>query len=528
MFVGILILILPTAFAVYFYNVSLEEERSRERLVSVSVTDPEGKAFVYDTDDANTFALLKAITALTEKSDRSVSELESSGKTFSLEYTTTHATYLCKVFVVKGDTGYLSYFSYGDFLYSVDAKNKNSFLSSEFALSVYDASSIPTLSVNGTEMNAITAEWHIKMANGDFAKVEGSSDKTSVDKYTSSSSPVFSNAPDSYTVTVTGENGNELFKGDSYAFAAFEFTRSKRAEVKIEAVWYQTPNGEYYGNAVYVFDTYFEAAPEFHLSSYDAFPGSALLLSCINFPEDVSVSATISPSLCNVDLYRDGMNLYTFIPISYNAAPGTYTLTVTYRNENKQIPFTVSKKTYSTSNPISQGLISYDKVEQCLSEISVEEYKTLLSDVAKTESGKLYYDGRLEDYQKLFNLYKGFGYTLPFDGSDKITRNDGVYFTARVGSTLTAMGDGVVCAVGESAYLGKYLVIDHGYGLRSWYVTLGTTALAQGAEVKKGDPVGTSGNTGLALSGKLLVMVTVADVPVSPYQFWENDNLFVK
>jgi len=534
--IGIIILAVPGVLSAYFYREAVAEEKARERLLSVTVIAPDSSEYVYlvDSDDKkheSAVSLFRSLSSLSEKSEKTVEELSSSGHAFTLKYATTHGEYHTSVYILKKETGYLAYFDGGNGIYCIEENARNSFLSSEFSLCVYDSSSIPVLRVSGADVGASSADWRVRVTSGAFSQINTSSivpEEYSVDNYSGASSISFTTAPDTYTVRVKNAEGELIFSGDSYAFSEFVIDRSKQIHVEIDAIWYQASDKNYYGNASYSFSTYVLAKPEFYLSANETQPGTALLLSCLNIPEGVDVSAMITPQLCDVTLYRNGSNVYTFIPVSYNAEVGTYNLKITYGEASQNLPFAISKKTYLVSTPFSTSQIATERVESCLSEEAVAEYKALLASVSASDSSTLYYNGMLTDYQKLFSLYKGFGFYLQFEGSTLTTRNDGVYFTAKSGSTLTSMGDGVVCAVGECAYLGKYVAVDHGYGLRSWYVTLGETSVKVSDTVKNGEAIGKSGNTGIALTGRTLVMVTVGATPVSPYAFWETDRKFVE
>lgn len=530
-FIGILLVMIPGVLSAYFYAKDFEAEKSKERLLSVELLAPDEILYTYPADDSPAVSLFKSLGALEEKSDKSSQELESLGKTFTLKYITTNGEYTAKVFVLKKDSSHLAYFAFEEGVYCLDDNARRSFLSFDFSLCIYDVSEIPTIKLGEQSFMPYTAEWKVRMSDGAYSDID-TAELSETDNFASAyagpSSLSFSLQPDAYNVRVKNEAGEEIFSGDSYLFSEFTMNRSADITVTIDAMWYQSSERSYYGSASYSFKAFVTAPPEFHISSTEVQPGATLLLSCVNIPENAEITADIYPALCDVKLYRDGQNMYTFIPISYNATPGNYNLKVTCGAYTENLYFTVSNKTFLISTPFAQSAISADRVSACLNEVALAEYSALLSSIAALESETLYYEGSLADYQKIFTLYKGYGLHLRFEGSTRTARNDGVYFTAKKGSTLTSMGDGKVCAVGECAYLGRYVVVDHGYGLRSWYVTLGEAMCAVGDTVKKGDAVGKSGDTGLALNGRALVMVTVDDVPVSPYQFWEQNLDFVR
>jgi murein DD-endopeptidase MepM/ murein hydrolase activator NlpD len=73
----------------------------------------------------------------------------------------------------------------------------------------------------------------------------------------------------------------------------------------------------------------------------------------------------------------------------------------------------------------------------------------------------------------------------------------GVDFAAPKGTPIYATGDGVVINV-KTIYggYGKYVEIDHGFGFVSRYAHMNDFAVKKGQKVKRGDQIGTVGNTG--------------------------------
>ena len=61
------------------------------------------------------------------------------------------------------------------------------------------------------------------------------------------------------------------------------------------------------------------------------------------------------------------------------------------------------------------------------------------------------------------------------------------------GESVLAMQTGAVALVGESENLGKFVVIDHGCGLRTWYTNLSFTNVEQGDILLAGQSVGKTG-----------------------------------
>ena len=92
-----------------------------------------------------------------------------------------------------------------------------------------------------------------------------------------------------------------------------------------------------------------------------------------------------------------------------------------------------------------------------------------------------------------------------------------------LGAEAPAMNSGKVVYVGACDVLGNFVVVDHGWGLKSWYAHLSEVSVAVGDTVNKGQTLGKVGKTGFINIHRLHVMVTAAGVPVSPYQLQDYE-----
>ncbi|REL33023.1 M23 family peptidase [Rhodohalobacter sp. SW132] len=97
----------------------------------------------------------------------------------------------------------------------------------------------------------------------------------------------------------------------------------------------------------------------------------------------------------------------------------------------------------------------------------------------------------------------------------------GVDFRAEIGTDLFATGDGVVKYASRRGNFGNLLVIDHGFGIETKYAHLSGFAdgIRVGSEVKRGDIVAYSGNTGLTNGPHLHYEVHVNGQPVDPLNY---------
>lgn len=100
----------------------------------------------------------------------------------------------------------------------------------------------------------------------------------------------------------------------------------------------------------------------------------------------------------------------------------------------------------------------------------------------------------------------------------------GIDFSGRVGLGIYATGDGVVIKVekNKSGY-GNNILIDHGYGYKTRYAHLHSFKVKKGQKVKRGQEIGTMGNTGKSTAPHLHYEVIKNNKTVNPINFFYND-----
>lgn len=104
----------------------------------------------------------------------------------------------------------------------------------------------------------------------------------------------------------------------------------------------------------------------------------------------------------------------------------------------------------------------------------------------------------------------------------------GIDFSAPVGTPVHATADGVVESVTRTARgLGNRILIDHGHGYKTLYACMDEMKVRRGQEVKRGELIGTVGDTGLSAAPHLHYEVHLDGEPVNPvnYFFLELDPL---
>jgi murein DD-endopeptidase MepM/ murein hydrolase activator NlpD len=108
----------------------------------------------------------------------------------------------------------------------------------------------------------------------------------------------------------------------------------------------------------------------------------------------------------------------------------------------------------------------------------------------------------------------------------------GVDLASLANSPVQAANNGKVIFAERNGIYGLAVVIDHGQGLSSLYGHLSTISVESGQEVKKGDSIGHTGQTGLAGGDHLHFAIMVSGIPADPIEWWDShwidDNITKK
>jgi murein DD-endopeptidase MepM/ murein hydrolase activator NlpD len=102
--------------------------------------------------------------------------------------------------------------------------------------------------------------------------------------------------------------------------------------------------------------------------------------------------------------------------------------------------------------------------------------------------------------------------------------HEGMDFTAPTGTDIYSTGDGVVEEAESSLRgYGNKIIINHGFGYRTLYGHMNSFKVKVGQKVKRGDVIGTVGNTGLSTAPHCHYEVSINGTKVNPINYYFND-----
>ncbi|MBU0951501.1 MAG: M23 family metallopeptidase [Elusimicrobia bacterium] len=96
------------------------------------------------------------------------------------------------------------------------------------------------------------------------------------------------------------------------------------------------------------------------------------------------------------------------------------------------------------------------------------------------------------------------------------------------GSKIVACANGKVIYAGWSAGYGNLIIVDHGYGCRTYYGHLSKICIKVGDKVSRNQLIGLMGETGSTTGTHLHYEVRLGDKSVNPTKFLDDSSFFAK
>ncbi len=122
----------------------------------------------------------------------------------------------------------------------------------------------------------------------------------------------------------------------------------------------------------------------------------------------------------------------------------------------------------------------------------------------------------------LGRITDGFGERLdPFSGEGAF--HTGVDVGADYGAPVHVTADGMVLDAGQHSGYGRVVIVDHGFGITTWYAHLSSYAVIAGTRVKRGEVIGYTGISGRSTGPHVHYEVRVNNAPVNPRHYMKSN-----
>ena len=121
----------------------------------------------------------------------------------------------------------------------------------------------------------------------------------------------------------------------------------------------------------------------------------------------------------------------------------------------------------------------------------------------------------------LGHITDSFGERLdPFSGEGAF--HTGVDVGADYGAPVHATADGIIWDAGQHTGYGRVVIVDHGFGITTWYAHLSAYAVVAGTRVKRGEVIGYTGISGRSTGPHVHYEVRVNNAPVNPWRYMRS------
>ena len=511
---GVLIalaMLIPGIIAIADYTYLKNTPIELRNISRLEITDPAGDVFdlVKGQDGDREISRFVKMNKNAVKKD-SLPESVSANTPFTLKFHSYSLESDCKYyFSLSADEAY--YVNGNNDVFKIAESDASSFLCSYFARSLYSGAAVPSL--NLSDKNPVvpaTVKWTFRDVKNEYIDYSASYNTTkAVNTYELSSDfgMKFSVEPDFFHITVS-QDGTTLYDGDYESVSVGTVNPEKTAHVEIKAEWYEALDRSYAGSLTYSFDANLVPPPSFGLKFSDGDyveNGGLVILTGKNIKNPAEISVSCSPAIDYTPKWfsdEQSGSVYAIMPIPCDT-----------KVSGDKIVFSINAGGTEITLDCPYKQVRYETLSNLRESSFESDFANVTAGIADPADGTVYFDGAFANPVSTMSGLKGFGRTV-----DGAYRHNGVDFTeVKSGETVSAGAAGKVVYVGNISSGQATVVIEHGLGLRSWYVGLATV----NADIEVGSEINAGGTIGTCLGGSgLHCSITVFGVPVSPYKFW--------
>ena len=537
----IVLLFIPTYAAIAYYSVAQNAPVDNKAVSKMTLTDLVGNMYEFEKSDArykdnienNMLAYFLDMNAKSKEESQLPDSIDPN-RYFKAAYTAYDRETIYRYYFSNGPEN--AWFIDGDGrFWHIGDENAKKFLNSVYARCLFDGADAPSLIIDEQPAEPRTMKWEYRSYEGSFvtsADIDNSSTEMPVYSLVGGRMYLdFSVEPDLVQVKVT-QDGSAIFD-DVYAnIGNISLKDSDRANITITAKWYETSDRGYRGEAVYSFTANVTAEPVFYLGETTVEPGEFIVVTGLNVQEPATIKFSSYPEIGFTPVFfRDGDCVRALIPVDVNI-PEVAAMTGnadTNERVNIDLTFTASGMSQTLTLVVTEKQFkaqtlgfSAATINGSYSEAAREEYKNSLSEALSAKEPNRYFDGTWIEASSDGIIRTGFGLYRTIAVTSEVVRHTGVDYIVSAGKSALAVNRGKVIYTGELTTSGKIVVIDHGWGLKSTYEHLSSISVAVGDVVNQGDIVGIVGDTGCTEGYMLHTALFVFNVPVCPYDLWDN------
>lgn len=217
----------------------------------------------------------------------------------------------------------------------------------------------------------------------------------------------------------------------------------------------------------------------------------------------------------------DGSQLMLF-PVSYVNSVGQHWVEVTCAGETARYVINAKNKTWQRQDLTVDSTTTAETIE---SQQANTEFENAISPIRGIADDKAHWSGRFILPCSDDKVTTQFGMVRYVNGQATSVRHGAIDLAVPRGTTVKATGAGRVLYSGYLQLTGNTVVIEHGYGLKSWYYHMDSRNVQTGDMVTQAQQIGTVGSTGFSTGPHLHFGMSINNVFINPYTAINTDLL---
>lgn len=315
------------------------------------------------------------------------------------------------------------------------------------------------------------------------------------------------------------KDGKTLLDGaDPESYGLFEYSENGDYDLTVD-LGYEPSEGLDETDYHYHISFTLRPEPSAQISSAEAPQGGivTLKLDPAFYTEEPEISTELGSAIF---ISQSDGSWLSVIPVWYAQEPGDYPVDVTLGDWSFSETVTVTRTEYGRQDlTIASSTVASTRGAAGANEDYAEKIKPTyeMADPVQYWDGPFIrpVEGRITTQ---FGLYR---YT---NGSKTPTRHTGIDLAIAKGTPVPASNSGRVLFAGPVIISGNTVVIEHGGGLKTYYMHLDTVDVSAGDMVTKGDIIGTVGTTGYSTGPHLHFEVKIGSMSLDPWSLFDGTS----
>ena len=401
--------------------------------------------------------------------------------------------------------------------YIIDDSSASKFVNSSYAELLYRVATPPALYTTSNDaVVPSSAEWYFCTLAGEELKAAAiPTEKEEITYDMAGALGIrFETEPDSCLIKVY-KSGIIIHETTELDLSLITVDPGTTLQLKITAIWEKSEEREFFGEVLYNFKVLVRNRSEFILDKTEFTVGEMAVVSCTNVLDIDKIQFRSEPDIgFTPTFFKNNDMVYALIPFDYDLKAGEYLFTFSYGATVQTVSVDLATR---IQKPANITVSDEQSLSAAVNEASLRELSEILKDLSNPYEEYVFFRTAFVDYTEsgASSLY-GFGtlFNAVEANISHVIKGTLYSMASGDGASVGALNGGVVIYRGECDYLGRFVVIEHGLGLRTVYGHLSAFNVSVGDSVAKGQTIGRTGFSAGAGYDGVFIACYVFDIPI--------------